>query len=64
MAVKAAPEVEQIYIDGKALVNSLFVSGLITKEQQDAYMSWADTHQAAVLAGEVPPEFKVEPDPS
>lgn len=60
LAIKAAPAVKQVYDDGKALVQSMFQEGEITKEQQDALISWADAHQEAVLAGEVPPEFTVE----
>lgn len=59
LAMKAAPTVTAIYQDGKALIQSLFSSGLITKEQQDSLMAWADAHQAATLAGQVPPEFVV-----
>jgi len=60
LAIAAAPGVKKVYEDGAALVKSLFSSGLITKAEQDKLMSWADAHQAAVLAGDVPPEFKVE----
>jgi len=60
LAIKAAPTVEAIYADGKALIASLFGAGLITKKTQDDLMSWADAHQAAVLAGVTPPEFNVE----
>jgi hypothetical protein len=59
LAMKAAPTVVGIYDDGKALIQSLFSSGLITKDQQDSLMAWADAHQAATLAGQVPPEFVV-----
>jgi len=61
LAVKAAPEVEQVYKDAKTLITSLFNKGVITKAQQDASMQWADDHQAAVLAGNTPPEFEIEP---
>jgi hypothetical protein len=61
LAAKAAPEVEQVYQDGKTLIASLFSKGIITQAQQDAAMQWADAHQAAVLAGNTPPEFEVEP---
>jgi hypothetical protein len=60
LAIAAAPGVKQVYEDGKALVQSLFEDSLITAAQQNALMTWADAHQAAVLAGEVPPEFTVE----
>ena len=60
LAIKAAPAVKQIYEDGKALIEALFTAGLISKATQDTLMTWADQHQAAVLAGEEPPEFTVE----
>jgi len=60
LAIKTAPAAKQVYEDGRALVDALFLGKLITKEQQDSLMQWADAHQAAVLSGEVPPEFKVE----
>lgn len=60
LAVKAAPAVKEVYEEGKNLIGALFSSGLITKDQQDKLMAWADAHQAAVLAGEVPPALTVE----
>lgn len=60
LAIQAAPAVQKVYEDGKALFDSLFKGGLITKSQQDSLMAWADAHQAAVLAGNVPPELTVE----
>ena len=60
LAANAAPAVEKIYTEGKALIAALFKSGLITAAQQDAAMAWADEHQAATLAGQVPPELTVE----
>lgn len=60
LAIKAAPMAKQVYTDGRALIEALFKGGLISKAQQDALMQWADEHQTAVLAGEVPPELKVE----
>lgn len=60
LAIKAAPASKQVYDDGKALFGSLFAGGLITQAQQATLMQWADAHQAAVLAGEVPPELTVE----
>lgn len=32
-------------------------------EQQGLLMTWADEHQAAVLAGQKPPELTIDPDP-
>lgn len=63
LAIKAAPEAEQVFTDGKNLVQSLFDGGIITKAQQQAYMDWADAHQAATLAGQEPPEFVVDSAP-
>lgn len=64
LVAKGAPEVEKIYAAARDLFNSLFSGGLITKAQQDALMDWSDKHMVATLAGEVPPEFQVEPNPS
>lgn len=63
MASSAAPAASKLYKEAKALFTMLFKGGLITVEQQQSLMSWADAHQAAVLAGEVPPEFTIDPDP-
>ena len=60
LAAQAAKDAKPIYDEGKKLITSLFEQGLISKDQQDATMTWADAHQAAVLAGDVPPEFQVE----
>ncbi len=60
LAVTAAPSVIKVYEDGKALIESLFKSGLITAEQQNGLMAWADQHMEATLKGEVPPELTVE----
>lgn len=64
LAIKYAPEAEQVYEKAKALFQMWFEGGVITAAQQQALREWADAHQAATLAGEVPPEFTVEPDPS
>lgn len=60
LAIQAAPTVIKVYEEGKALVTALFTSGLITQAQQEQVMSWCDAHQAATLAGVVPPEFVVD----
>lgn len=52
-----------LYPKVKELINMLFSGGIITVEQQRVLMEWANAHEAAVLAGEVPPELTVEPDP-
>lgn len=61
LAIKAAPVATEVYTQGKELIRTLFKSGLITVEQQNRLMQWADAHQAATLAGNVPPELQVEP---
>lgn len=59
----AAPEAVKLYERAKELFNMMFAGGLITLGQQQALMEWADAHMAATLAGEVPPELQIEPDP-
>jgi hypothetical protein len=59
LLIKAAPVAETVYADFKNAITELFGAGLITKEQQDSLHAWADSHQAAVLANVVPPEFVV-----
>ncbi len=61
LAIKAAPLAKDLYDEGRALINEMFKTKLITAEQQAELMAWADEHERAVLAGEMPPEFKVEP---
>lgn len=60
----ATPEAIKVYDRAKELFQMWFLGGVITKEQQELLMTWADRHQAATLAGEVPPALLVEPDPS
>lgn len=62
-AAKFAPEAKQLYAEARGLFDKLFKGGLITVEQQAALMAWAEAHEAATLAGEVPPELTVEPNP-
>lgn len=62
LALKAAPEVQKLYASAREIFTTLFAGGLITAEQQAQLMSWSDAHEAAVLRGELPPEFSVEPD--
>lgn len=60
LSLKAAPAAKELYDEAEALFQSLFEEGVITVEQQNALNAWADAHQAATLAGTVPPEFTVE----
>lgn len=64
LATKFAPEAKVIYEQARDLFNKLFLGGLITAEQQDQLKAWADAHEAATLAGVVPPELVVDPDPT
>lgn len=57
------PAAQKIYAEARELFDMLFKGGLITVEQQYALKTWADAHEAATLAGEVPPALQVEPDP-
>ena len=60
LSLKLAPAATELYNEAKSLFQTLFESGEITVQQQNDLMTWADSHQAAVLAGTVPPEFTVE----
>ena len=64
LAMAAAPQVKELIIEGRKMVDTLFGVGLITKEQQDACHAYCDEVQRAALAGEVPPELTIEADPS
>lgn len=64
MAVKFAPTAKELYAQARTVFDQMFGGGLITIEQQRALREWADAHEAAVLAGIVPLEFTVEPDPA
>lgn len=63
IAITYAPEVEKVYEKARKMFTTLFSGGLITVGQQAILMKWSDDHEAAVLAGQVPPELEVEPDP-
>lgn len=64
LALAAAPKAIKLYEDSKTYITSLFKAGVITKEVQDAAHAHVDAIQAAVDAGEVPPSWTVEPDPT
>lgn len=64
LAISAGPAAEKLYQQAHDLFNKLFAGGWITIEQQAALHSWADAHEAATLAGNIPPEFTVEANPS
>lgn len=66
LALKAAPTVEQVYNDAHDLIDAMFASKLLTKEQQAAAHKWVDDHEEQVLAnvkaGTLPPEMQVMPN--
>lgn len=64
LGVKAAPVAVEFYKSLRDLIARLFAGGLITIEQQAALFSWAEAHEAATLAGEIPPALQVEADPT
>lgn len=63
LVAQAGPEIAKVYENARKLFATLFAGGIITAEQQANLMTWADEHEAAVLAGEIPPALQVEPDP-
>jgi predicted RNA-binding protein associated with RNAse of E/G family len=63
-AISAAPVVEAIVVQGKNFITSLFEAGLISKATQDAAHAHVDAYCAAALAGQEPPQWTVEADPS
>jgi hypothetical protein len=63
MAVKAAPDAITIVNQARAFFGSLFSAGQISVEQQTAVSARLEAITQAVLRGEVPPAWQVEPDP-
>ena len=63
LAIDAEPGVTAIVKKGKAFIDEMTGAGVVTKEQQAALHRHIDAYQAAVLNGEKPPCFEVEPDP-
>lgn len=57
------PQIEGLAEDVKTFFSGLVSKGVIPAEQQNAVFSHVDAVCAAVLAGNLPPEFTVEPDP-
>lgn len=64
LALQYAPKAELAYEQARDLFKLWFAGGLITYEQQKNLMEWADAHQEATLAGNVPPELRIDPDPT
>lgn len=63
-AVQAAPLVENLITQTKNWIDSLASANLIPAATQDDLKAHVDAVAAAVNAGQTPPEFLVEPDPS
>ena len=63
LAIKYAPQSAKVYDEARKLIAMWFSGGMITIEQQQALMQWADAHEAATLAGIKPPELTIDPDP-
>lgn len=63
-AAASGPQVAKLMAQARDLFAMLFRGGIITVEQQEKLKSWADEHERAVLAGEIPPALQVEPDPT
>lgn len=63
LAAKAAPVAVEFYKSLRKLIGTLLSGGLITIEQQQVLLEWADAHEIATLAGDIPPALLVEPDP-
>lgn len=57
-------QAKQLVSEGKNLITSLMDHGLISKEQQDTAHAHIDEVCAAFLAGNEPPAWDVEADPS
>lgn len=62
LAVEALPLAEKAYTEFRKLIDMWFKGGVITAAQQDKLMQWTNAHQAAVLAGQVPPAWTIDPD--
>jgi hypothetical protein len=61
--IAAAPKILDAYNAAKAFINGLFGAGLITSDQQAQLHSQVDAVVTAILSGNPPPEWTVEPDP-
>lgn len=63
LVAQAGPEIAKVYENARKLFATLFAGGIITAEQQEKLMTWADEHEADTLAGKIHPALQVEPDP-
>lgn len=64
LAATAAPDIKKFWENARRVFGMWVAGGLITVEEQRKLNEWAEAHEAATLAGHVPPELQVEPDPT
>lgn len=62
-AIKAAPDAVVVFNQAKAFFTTLFETGQISVEQQNAVAAQLEAITNAVLQNQVPPAWQVEPDP-
>ena len=60
--VEAAPTVVEVAKKAKALITNLFSAKLIDKDTQNALHAHIDAVCSAAKAGQLGPEWEVEPD--
>lgn len=63
-ALTAAPQIEALAEEARKWLAALFEAGVITAEVQNQLDAHVTEVVKAVLEGNPPPEFTVEPDPS
>ena len=61
--IQAEPQIASVVSAVKNLITGLFGAGIITADQQNALHARIDAVAAAAQAGQVLPEWTVEPDP-
>ena len=64
LSAKFEPIAASVYAEARSVFQRLFSGGFFTAKQQMDLMDWCDAHQAATLAGDIPPELVVEPNPT
>lgn len=64
LALQYAPQAAGVYDQARELIKLWFDGEVITYEQQRKLMDWADNHQEDTLAGRIPPELQIDPDPT
>lgn len=63
-ALTAAPQVVALVEHAYGVIAELFKAGLIDQATQNTLRSHVDSVMEELLAGRVPPEFRVDPDPA